>query len=251
MLKVLLLAMIFIPVHLGVVCSAEPLPGTRLSSTTQTAEAPRFPRADADLASSDADISKLRAEFARLPSNAHKKDWVKAKLAHMLKLDQSLRHRFYVPFNGKYSPEENRYYMKKFDTQLQTLDKENTADLKKLLEIYVWFRISEWGKGSDEAAWLIAQHSDEDVPFQREILKRLKTLYLGHETDPRNYAMLSDRVAVHENRPQPFGTQGGCAGPGLWKPDPIEDPAQLDKLRRSVGLGPEEAEITSNGGGCK
>lgn len=115
-----------------------------LSSTA----ALNFQRVDADLASSEAEIAKARAEFALLPADPQKKDWVKAKLAHMLKTDQGLRGRFYVPFHGKYSPEENRYYMKKFDLQLQKLDRENAADLKKLLKLYGWFRVSEWGKAT-------------------------------------------------------------------------------------------------------
>lgn len=243
--KTFFLAMMFFSCFPAVVTCSEAGPGVRTSVA-----APEFPRVDADLSSSEAELSKARTEFALVPADPHKKDWVKAKLAHMLKTDQGLRGRFYVPFNEKYTPEENRYYMKKFDAQLQKLDRENAADLKKLLKLYGWFRISEWGKESDLAAWLIVQHSDTDLPFQKKVLKTLKALYPTRETDPANYAMLYDRVAVHENLPQRYGTQGGCEGPGLWKPDPVEGAPRLDERRRSVGLGTEEAYIKENGNGC-
>ena len=42
---------------------------------------------------------------------------------------------------------------------------------------------------------------------------------------------LYDRVAVNEGRPQRYGTQGRCTGPGSWEPRPIEEAANVDARR--------------------
>lgn len=121
----------------------------------------------------------------------------------------------------------------------------NTTDLKELLKIYDWFKITEFGKKTDIQAWLIVQHADQDHEFQENILKILEQLYPVYETSPSNYAYLHDRVASSFNdpsemKPQRYGTQGHCAGPGQWEPWPLENQDKVDELRKSVGLGTME-----------
>ncbi|MBI3554565.1 MAG: DUF2891 domain-containing protein [Elusimicrobia bacterium] len=212
--------------------------------------AARYPRADADLAATDAQIAEARVEFAKRPADSADRKWVKMKLEHMLKTDVLLRRKFNLPFEKNYSRDETKYYMKRFDRQLQALDTADAADLKPLLKRYGWFKIGEWGNDADTAAWLVVQHSDEDVPFQKEVLGKLERLYHSGETDPANFALLWDRVAVHEERPQRFATQGGCAAPGRWEPDPFEDPPRIDERRKAVNLGPLKKYESENAKGC-
>ena len=49
--------------------------------------------------------------------------------------------------------------------------------------------------------------------------------------------MLTDRVLLHQGKPQLYGTQFGDNGSGL-KPGKMQDPARVDQRRASVGLGP-------------
>ena len=123
------------------------------------------------------------------------------------------------------------------------VDEENTAWLKADLASNGWFLVSRDGPEADNAAWLMAQHADGDLPFQKRILALLEPLVARHETSPKNYAYLYDRVAVNEGRPQRYGTQGGCTGAGLWEPGPTEAPEGLDARRASVGLGTEAAYV--------
>ena len=69
-------------------------------------------------------------------------------------------------------------------------------------------------------------------------LATLEELVPVGSTSLKNFAYLYDRVAVAEERPQRFGTQGRCVGPGAWEPFPLEDPGSVDGLRASVGLSP-------------
>lgn len=55
-----------------------------------------------------------------------------------------------------------------------------------------------------------------------------------------NYAYLLDRVALHEGRPQRYGTQIDCSGPD-GGPGPIgslEDSINVDALRANIGVTP-------------
>lgn len=115
-------------------------------------------------------------------------------------------------------------------------DRENTEWLKKDLRENGWPKISQFGPVADRQAWLLVQHADQDVAFQREVLGLLEGLVAAKETSPRNYGMLWDRVATAENRLQRYGTQGRCVGPGKWTAYEVEDPANLEARRASLGF---------------
>ena len=131
------------------------------------------------------------------------------------------------------------------------LDKRNTADLKALLSSRDWFTVGELGPQADEQAWLVVQHADLDVAFQKEVLRRLEPLAAKGQTSPANFAFLYDRVATNEGRLQRYGTQGGCSGPGVWTPDETEEPARLDERRAAVGLPPIADYVKQSGPGCR
>lgn len=196
-----------------------------------------FSRVDSDVADFDKTVAMMQAEFAQIPSDPHDKDWVKQKLQHMFDVDQFWRNAD-IPFQHKYSKDETEYGRKQFVPRFKAIDAANTSDLKELLKIYGWFKISEFGKSSDQNAWLLVQHADEDVAFQKEVLQKLEALYPEAETSPRNYAYLFDRVASHEKRSQRYGTQGRCVGPGKWEPHTIENPDRVEERRKAVGLAP-------------
>lgn len=117
--------------------------------------------------------------------------------------------------------------------KFRAVDSANTQRLKEIIAQYGWPSISKVGKPAARAAWLLAQHADEDRDFQRSVLALLEKLPAG-EVEPRNIAYLHDRVTT----PQRYGTQGSCDDSGKWVAFEIEDPAGLDQRRASVGLGP-------------
>lgn len=113
----------------------------------------------------------------------------------------------------------------------------NTRTIKAWLANIDWFTISAYGRGADDDAWLLVQHADRDVAFQRDVLARLTKLVDQNETDRSNYAYLYDRVAVNDDKLQRYATQGRCTGPGQWAPKPYEDPAHVDERRAWAGIG--------------
>lgn len=127
---------------------------------------------------------------------------------------------------------------------MQDIDRLNTLQMKAWLSEREWFCISEYGPQADQQAWLLVQHADFDPQFQREVLSRLEPLVARGETNPRNFAYLTDRVACSfsdpsRRVPQTYGTQGSIQN-GTWAPFPLLDPELVDQRRAAVGLGPLE-----------
>lgn len=117
------------------------------------------------------------------------------------------------------------------------IDSDNTEWLKADVAANGWYRISAHGEAASGAAWLMAQHADRDRAFQREVLALLEPLVEAGETSASNYAYLHDRLAVGQNRPQRYGTQGRCVARGVWAPNDLEDPARVQALRDEVEIG--------------
>jgi hypothetical protein len=115
-----------------------------------------------------------------------------------------------------------------------SLDKQHTKALKRIIAQYGWPTIAMVGVDGSLYAWLIAQHADHDVGFQKACLALMKKLP-AKEVSPRNIAYLEDRVLVAEHKPQLYGTQFAGTGPDT-KPLAIEDEAHVEERRQQMGL---------------
>lgn len=108
--------------------------------------------------------------------------------------------------------------------------------LKTEVARHGWFTPRHDGKAAADAAFIIAQHADHDVAFQKSVLAKLEKLLPSGDLDRSHYAYLWDRIATHENRPQRYGTQSkGCVAGQIafW---PIEDPDHVDERRARFGM---------------
>jgi hypothetical protein len=94
------------------------------------------------------------------------------------------------------------------------------------------------GEDGSTAAWLIVQHADLDVEFQRRGLALLEDAVAASDASPGDLAYLVDRVRVADGQPQVYGTQWTPDAAGEWQPrTPIEDGANVDARRAEAGLG--------------
>ena len=119
------------------------------------------------------------------------------------------------------------------------VDRRNTASLRQIVAQIGWPTRSKVGEHAARMAWLLVQHADHDVAVQRECLALIRAAPAG-EVEPREAALLEDRVCVNEGRPQRYGTQFFTDEHGRLVPRPIEDPDRLDERRRAAGLEPFE-----------
>ncbi|HEX8642467.1 MAG TPA: DUF6624 domain-containing protein [Allosphingosinicella sp.] len=121
---------------------------------------------------------------------------------------------------------------------VRSLARNNAQWLKSVLARIGWFDISRYGAEASQAAWLIVQHADHDPAWQQQVLEILRPRVARGDMQGNYFAYLVDRVAVNAGRPQTYGTQGLCMGPDDWRPRPLADPDEVDRLRAEVGLEP-------------
>ena len=114
---------------------------------------------------------------------------------------------------------------------MREVDRSSTARMKEAVAKHGWPGKSIVGVDGANAAWLLVQHADADLAFQKECLGKMEPLVKTGEVTGKDYAYLFDRVAVAEGRAQRYGTQ--LSGDDFA---PIEDPANVDARRKSVGL---------------
>ncbi len=101
--------------------------------------------------------------------------------------------------------------------------------MRKIVTEHAWPGRSLVGHDGAMAAWVLAQHLDEEPALQRQCLGLLERAVADGEADAESLAYLTDRVLVNEGKPQRYGTQGnGGAG----------DASRVNANRKALGLGP-------------
>lgn len=179
------------------------------------------------------------------------KEWVKARIGAMAQADQLLRASWASPEYRALPEEEQTAAYQGALRLLRDWDKAHVKELKKILKEHSWIRISEFGARADADAWLVVQHADHDVKFQREVLDVMASLVTAGETRPVNYAYLFDRVAVGEGKKQMFGTQGKCNAAGAWEPLDLADPDNVDARRVPYQMEPLEIYVQQASAMCR
>ncbi len=82
---------------------------------------------------------------------------------------------------------------------------------------------------------LIVQHSD--LEQWRRFVPVMEKLAAQGEVRGGDYALMYDRLALNEKRPQRYGSQMTCQA-GRYAPAPIEDPDHIDDRRAALHMGP-------------
>ncbi|WBO69668.1 DUF6624 domain-containing protein [Streptomyces camelliae] len=126
--------------------------------------------------------------------------------------------------------------------KITTIDRDNTAWLKWIVGEHGWPGVDLVGEEGADAAWLLAQHADQDLAFQQRALDLVAHAALAGQVPVHHYAYLLDRCRVGEGRRQLYGTQYHDNGTGTAiKAYPIEDPERLAERRTALGLEPQAA----------
>jgi hypothetical protein len=123
--------------------------------------------------------------------------------------------------------------------RMEDVHRKNAARLRELIELYGWPTEHIAGQDGAEAAWLIAQHAIGEPDFQRRVLALLRACVAENRVPAWHAAYLEDRIAMHEGRPQHYGTQW-VQDPtdGHYRPWSLSDADHLNDLRGEVGLSP-------------
>jgi hypothetical protein len=159
-----------------------------------------------------------------------------AELATMASVDQAIRGR--IDFLDEGSAAQRKLY-----EQMALVDRTNTQRLKAILARCGW-PSKQHGERAPHDAWLLAQHADHDLAFQKKVLALIEEAAAASgEALDRNFAYLYDRVAVAEKRPQRYGTQmiAPDSKPCALDFAPFDDRAKVDERRARLNLPPLES----------
>ena len=145
--------------------------------------------------------------------------------------DQELRY--------KKSQNNNDSLAEIINQQINQSDLNNLTKTKEIIKKYGWLKISQIGKDGQNNLWLIVQHADQDILFQKAALKAMEKLKGTKELDMENYAFLYDRVQCNLNYKQLYGTQVAWTNNGKASAfRPIIKEYLADERRKKIGLQP-------------
>ena len=186
----------------------------------------------------DHEVREMRVAFYEEPADPQSVEWVQRKITHMVEVDQFMRRTSIDAHRREdWDQERKDLFSDRFTSRWVLIDSQHTEELKMLVELHGWPTNSAFGEKTAKDAWLLAQHADFDPAFQRQVLELMEPLVEKDEVHAKNFAYLYDRVAVADERPQRYATQGRCVGKGTWEPRELEDAENVDALRAEVGLG--------------
>jgi tetratricopeptide (TPR) repeat protein len=120
------------------------------------------------------------------------------------------------------------------------IDIDNQRFLDSVFRVYgVFPGFSLIGKDGARAAYLIAQHADNDVQFQEKWLRIIKKAFFKNEIRKSDFAYLTDRVMINKYGFQLFGSQVVDVD-GQFQPKPLYDERIISILRKYFYMNPIE-----------
>ena len=158
------------------------------------------------------------------------------RLVRMAEIDQAVRYWITAGVygsgvkSGHHAPASRAEW-----AEINRHDLANQSALKAMLPPEGWFLKSQYGQEAIQAAFDIVYHAVNDRQLQRSVLAALQPLIAKGEIRAQAYAMLYDRVAVEDGRPQRYGTVLTCQE---RKPvlAPLEDPEHVNLWRSTIGF---------------
>lgn len=114
----------------------------------------------------------------------------------------------------------------------QAIDGENLKQFKEIIAACGW----PTTKKDSHGAWLLSQHADSDLDFQRQARALLDASVKAGIGAARDLAYLSDRIAANEGRLQEYGTQFSRPDRCHLVMEPVDDRAMVNRRRLAVGL---------------
>ena len=146
------------------------------------------------------------------------------EILRMVKIDQTIRK---LAINNS----QNKKIFKK----VYACDTKHIISTKNIIQKYGWPTFDLVGKRASDGFWLLIQHADRDLEFQKKCLKLLGSAARKGQAKMSNMAYLTDRVRAADGKKIKFGTQYLIEdGRPILKP--VLDPENLEKLRKKHGM---------------
>jgi hypothetical protein len=124
-----------------------------------------------------------------------------------------------------------------YHPQLEEVHRGNSSRLRQIIAVFGWPGTALVGEKGAKAAWRIALHSISEPAFMRHCRDLIDAASQQNDVPRWQFAIIDDRIRVHEGRPQRYGTQLRMGPKGL-EPHPLENEARINSMRMQAGLPP-------------
>ncbi|MEM9920163.1 MAG: tetratricopeptide repeat protein [Bacteroidota bacterium] len=179
-------------------------------------------------------VKKLEGIIAELEKNMNKP--LKKELEEIYVEDQKYRRMIdSIEQNfGRKSKEMTDHWK-----LIQQVDSVNEMRVIEIIDEFGWPGTSLVGRQANSAVWLVIQHAPLET--QEKYLPLLQESVKKGESRGSNLALLEDRILMRNGKPQKYGSQVTTdKATGKRHFHEIMDPANVNKRREEVGLGPIE-----------
>ena len=157
------------------------------------------------------------------------------KLKKMAEVDQLAAWNAFPPENYKHFSQE------KWNTFKDSIYRTHQNQLKQIFDQYGYPGFNLVGKEGALNFWVMVQHSDHDVNFQKEVLEKMEIEVKKGNASPSNYGLLVDRVKINTGQEQVYGTQVDYNFEiAQAYPKSLTDSINVNERRKSIGLEPIE-----------
>ena len=145
--------------------------------------------------------------------------------------DQGIR---FLVIDLQKNPGKNGHLLPVIRRKMHEIDKENAKVVASIVDKYGWLGREDIGDDANETLFLCIQHCEDSV-IQHKHLPIIEDAVHKGNAKPWHYAYLTDRILMNQGKPQIYGTQRFPVN-GRLVPVPLQNPREVDALRKSIGL---------------
>ena len=189
------------------------------------------PGADNDLAALHDDarwkayVDTVAARRNRIEANFDKP--LRARLQEIGRSDQSIRYEFLQAYSAT---EPDQALIDSLTHEMQRVDSINQVAICDILDTRGFVGSDKVGNAC-AVFWLVIQHAP--VELQKKYFSLFEQASLSGDVSRESIAMMDDRIAMSEGRPQRYGSQ--IVDGKVYQ---LLDPDNVDRWRREMGMSP-------------
>lgn len=144
-----------------------------------------------------------------------------------------------VLIDSLYQADQSTMQIRPTEKAVEAYQKTIKTNFPKVVQIFKQYGFPGYDLVGEEISkkyFLLVQHSDFDLNFQKQVLRKMKREVENKNASAQNFAYLADRTEINSGRLQIYGTQILMSANTSIKP--VVDPENLDQRRKEVGLEP-------------
>ncbi len=136
--------------------------------------------------------------------------------------------------------------IKDLDARLLDQMNINYAAAKKMMAANGFPNYDMVGKATTHKFWMMVQQMDTYPDFQMQVLRQMAGAVEQNKADKLDFAYLTDRVLLNQNKPQHYGTQVYYdESEKTYKPHPVDNITRTNERRAEMGLPALDASLAN------